>query len=149
MFSGTVSAASVGFRCLCVSRHKGRRRLPAKNAKSRWMALKTLCAKEKMVCCLRAPITWNEAPMLTVYIISVLFFMEFVCFASCNLFLLLVPFCRILIILLSVRIPTRRLDDAQRWNVFLRILLVPQLDVQPLPSTMNCFIRSKMLSAFQ
>ena len=38
------------------------------------MALKTLCAKEKMVCCLRAPITWNEAPMLTMYVLSVFFF---------------------------------------------------------------------------
>ena len=119
IFSGTVSAACVGFHGLCVSRHKVQRRLQAKIAKSRWMALKTLCAKEKMGCCLRAPITWNEAPMLTVYIISVLFFMEFVCFASCNLCLLLVPFCRILIILWSVRIPTDSLDDAQRWNVFL------------------------------
>ena len=73
IFSGTVSAACVGFHGLCVCRHKVRRRLQAKIAKSRWIALKTLCAKEKMVCCLRAPITWNEAPMLTVYIISVLF----------------------------------------------------------------------------
>ena len=73
IFSGTVSAACVGFHGLCVSRHKARRRLQAKIAKSRWMALKTLCAKEKMGCCLRAPITWNEAPMLTVYIISVPF----------------------------------------------------------------------------
>ena len=86
--------------------------------------------------------------MLTMYVLFV-FFVEFVCFASCKLFLLLVPFCRILIILLSVRIPTRRLDDAQRWNVFLRILLVPQLDVQPHPSTMISFIRSKMPSALQ
>ena len=74
IFSGTVSAACVGFHGLCVSRHKVQRRLQAKIAKSRWMALKTLCAKKKMVCCLRAPITWNEAPMLTVYILYVLFF---------------------------------------------------------------------------
>ena len=148
MFSGTVSAASVGFRCLCVSRHKVRRRLPAKNAKSRWMALKTLCAKEKMGCCLRAPIIWNETPMLTMYVLSV-FFMEFVCFAPCKLFLLLKPFCRILIIPWSVRMLTESLDDARRWNVFLRILLVPQLDVQPHPSPLICLIRSKLASAFQ
>ena len=73
IFGGTVSAACVGFHSLCVSRHKVQHRLQAKIAKSRWMALKTLCAKKKMGCCLRAPITWNEAPMLTVYIISVLF----------------------------------------------------------------------------
>ena len=34
IFRGTVSAASVGFHSVCVSRHKARRRLPAKNAKS-------------------------------------------------------------------------------------------------------------------
>ena len=143
-----MSEASVGFRCLCVSRHMARRRLPAKIAKSRWMALKTLCAKEKMGSCLRAPIIWNETPMLTMYVLSV-FFVEFVCFASCKLFLLLVPFGRILIILLSVRIPTRRLDDARRWTIFLRILLVPQLDVQPHRSPLICLIRSKLPSALQ
>ena len=49
----------------------------------------------------------------------------------------------------SVRIPTDSLDDAQRWNVFLRILLVPQLDVQPHRSPLICLIRSKLPSAFQ
>ena len=51
--------------------------------------------------------------------------------------------------LLSVRIHTDSLDDAQRWNVFLRILLVAQLDVQPHRSPLICFIRWKMPSALQ
>ena len=108
VFSGTVSAACVVFHGLCVSRHKVRRRLQAKIAKSRWMALKTLCVKEKMERCLRAPITWNEAPMLIVYIISVLFSWSLYASRLCNLCLLFVPFCRILIILWSLRIPTRQ-----------------------------------------
>ena len=147
MFSGTVSATSVGFRCLCVSRHKARRRLPAKNAKSRWMALKHCVPRKRWV--LFASSHQMERDTDVDFVHPFCVFMEFVFFASCNLCLLLVPFCRILIILWSVRIPTDSLDDAQRWNIFLRILLVPQLDVQPHPSTMICFIRSKMPSALQ